>query len=98
MTTPQAIFAGLATIALAIFAGQFASPAGSQVALPSAQLAAFMPATPYSQGKGDQAPAIWRMNAQTSRVSWCTAGSVTEAPVCSPWSKKEVVQHSDLNG
>jgi hypothetical protein len=89
MTTQRATFAGLALIALAIFAGHFTSPAGSQVETPILPQSYFMPMTPYGQSQGNESPSVWRMNVQDSRVSWCTSANVQTEPVCSPWSKSE---------
>ena len=88
MTTPRALFAGLALIALAIFVGHFTKPAGSQVGTPVMLHSYFMPMA-TGPSRGNEPPSVWRMDIQSSRVSWCTVGNVANEPACSPWSKKE---------
>ena len=88
MTNPNAIFAGLTSIALAIFAVQLTSPAGSQGAVRPESESLFVPMTPYGQGVGFVSPAIWRMNAHTAQVSFCSSTNTVDMPTCSPWSKE----------
>lgn len=88
MTTPHALFAGLALIASAIFAGHFTNPAGSQATMAAMRQSHFIPMATGADRGGDP-PSVWRMDAQNARVSWCTVGHLASEPVCTPWSKKE---------
>jgi hypothetical protein len=90
MTTPHALFAGLALIALSVFAGHFTNPAGSQVTTPAMPQGYFTPMT-TGASRGSDSPSVWRMDVQSARVSWCTVGNVANEPVCTPWSKKAPV-------
>ena len=81
MTTPQAVFAGLALIAIAIFAGQIAKPAD----------AGLMNGAGYSALGGTPAfiNELWRINGDTGQVSYCWLDEKAQPPYCGPWSKLE---------